>query len=64
LEICAEAKDGEEAVALAQQHKPDLVILDFTMPVMSGAEAGRRIHAMYPKIPIILFTMHAPAITA
>jgi chemotaxis response regulator CheB len=59
LEICAEAKDGAEAVELAIQHKPDLVILDLSMPVMSGVEAGKRIHALYPSVPIILFTMHA-----
>ena len=63
LEICAEAKDGAEAVELAIQHKPDLVILDLAMPVMSGVEAGKRIRALYPNVPIILLTMHAPLLS-
>jgi CheY-like chemotaxis protein len=64
LEICAEAKDGAEAVELAKQHRPDLVILDLAMPGMSGVEAGRRIRALYPTVPIILFTMHAGVVKA
>jgi chemotaxis response regulator CheB len=62
LEICAEAKDGEEAVRLAIECKPDLVILDLTMPGMSGAEAGKKIRALYPDVPMVLFSMHAPAL--
>jgi DNA-binding NarL/FixJ family response regulator len=62
LEICAEANDGAEAVQLAKRHKPDLVILDFAMPGMSGVEAGIKIRQIYPKIPIVVFTMHAPVI--
>jgi DNA-binding NarL/FixJ family response regulator len=62
LEICAEAKDGAEAVQLAKRHKPDLVILDFAMPGMSGVEAGIKIPQIYPKIPSVVFTMHAPVI--
>ena len=60
MEICVEAKDGAEAVRLAIEHKPDLVILDFAMPVMSGVEAGKQIRKLYPGVPIILFTLHAP----
>ena len=59
MEICAEAKDGAEAIRLAIEHKPDLVILDFAMPVMSGVEAGKQIRKLYPDVPIILFTLHA-----
>ncbi len=62
LEICAEARDGAEAVRLAIHHKPDLVILDLAMPGMSGIEAGKTIRQLYPKVPIILFSMHAPLI--
>lgn len=62
LEICAEARDGAEAVRLAIEHTPDLVILDLAMPGMSGNEAGRTIRKLYPDVPIILFTMHAPLI--
>jgi chemotaxis response regulator CheB len=62
FEICAEAHDGAEAVRLAIQCKPDLVILDFAMPVMSGSEAGMKIRELYPQVPIILFSLHAPLI--
>lgn len=64
LEICAEAKDGAEAVRLAIEHKPDLVILDLAMPGMTGNEAGRRIREIYPDVPIILFSMHGPLLRA
>lgn len=59
LEVCDEAKNGAEAVALTIRHKPDLVILDFAMPVMDGAQAARAIHELLPEVPIILYTMHA-----
>jgi chemotaxis response regulator CheB len=62
FEICAEAEDGAEAIRLAIECKPDLVILDLAMPGMSGAEAGMKIRALYPDVPIVLFSMHAPAL--
>lgn len=43
LEIVAEARNGEEAVALTEQHQPDLVFLDIRMPVLSGVDAARQI---------------------
>jgi chemotaxis response regulator CheB len=62
FEICAEASDGAEAVRLAIACKPDLVILDLAMPGMSGSEAGKKIRALYPSVPIILFSLHAPSL--
>jgi chemotaxis response regulator CheB len=64
FEICAEAKDGAEAVRLAIECKPDLVILDLAMPKMTGSEAGRKIRELYPDVPIILFSLHGPAMRA
>ncbi len=58
-DLCAEAVDGEEAVALAIQHKPDLIVLDFQMPVMNGIEAAHELKRIMPNVPIILFTLHA-----
>jgi DNA-binding NarL/FixJ family response regulator len=58
-ELCAQATNGEEAVALAIEHKPDLIILDFAMPVMNGLEAARKLKQIVPKARIILFTVHA-----
>ena len=57
-EICAEAKTGREAVSLAEQHKPDIVVMDVSMPDLNGLEAARRIHKVLPKTGIIMLTLH------
>ena len=56
-EVCAEARDGEEAVALAQTEEPELAILDVKMPRLDGIEAARRILAERP-IPIVMLTAY------
>ena len=56
--VCGEATDGLQAVQLASQLKPDLVILDLTMPVMTGLEAAKEILQAAPELPIVLFTLH------
>ncbi|MGA7623183.1 MAG: response regulator transcription factor [Candidatus Acidiferrales bacterium] len=58
-EICAEATDGHEAIALAITHRPDLIILDLSMPVVNGLEASFQLKKIMPDVPIILFTQHA-----
>jgi DNA-binding NarL/FixJ family response regulator len=57
-EVVAEAKTGREAVALAEQHKPDIVVLDVSMPDLNGLDAARRIHKAFPKIGILILTLH------
>src|SRR5947208_16475937 len=57
LEVCAEARDGEEAVALAREHEPDLAIMDVKMPALDGIEAARRILDERP-IPIVMLTAY------
>jgi response regulator NasT len=57
FDVCAEAKTGEEAVALAAAERPDLAILDVKMPELDGIEAARRILAERP-IPIVMLTAY------
>jgi AmiR/NasT family two-component response regulator len=56
-QVCGEARDGEEAVALAASERPDLAILDVKMPRVDGIEAARRIMADRP-IPIVMLTAY------
>jgi two-component system, NarL family, response regulator NreC len=57
--VTAEASNGQEAVRLAIQTNPDLVILDITMPVLNGLDAAREILQRLPSSKAILLTMHA-----
>lgn len=56
-DVCAEARDGEEAVSLARSEQPDLAILDVKMPKVDGIEAARRILDERP-IPIVMLTAY------
>ncbi|HXO87010.1 MAG TPA: response regulator transcription factor [Candidatus Acidoferrales bacterium] len=56
--VCGEATDGLQAVQMASQLKPDLVILDLSMPVLTGLEAAKEILQAAPGLPIVLFTLH------
>ena len=57
FEVCAEAKDGLEAVEFARSEEPDLAVLDVKMPRLDGIEAARRILAERP-IPIVMLTAY------
>ena len=57
LSICGEAENGQEAVEKAHRLKPDLVLIDFSMPVMNGLEAASHLKKDSPKVPIVLLTM-------
>ncbi|MSO46719.1 MAG: response regulator [Thermoleophilia bacterium] len=57
-EVVAEARDGEEAVALAVEHNPDLIVMDVRMPHMDGIEAARQITDRKP-VPIVMLTAYA-----
>jgi len=59
LKVCAEAADGEEVLELVEKHRPDLVMLDITMPRLSGLEALERIRAKYPGVKTVLISFRA-----
>ena len=57
-EICGEANDGREVVAKAAELQPDVVVLDFKMPVANGIKAGSEISRSMPTIPIVMYTLY------
>jgi DNA-binding NarL/FixJ family response regulator len=58
-DLCAEAENGKQAIELALLHRPDLIILDLSMPVMNGLDSAHELKRLMPNVPIILFTQHA-----
>jgi DNA-binding NarL/FixJ family response regulator len=58
IEVCAQAKNGQEAVDKSRQLSPDLIILDISMPVLGGVEAAQQIRVFLPNVPILFFSMH------
>jgi DNA-binding NarL/FixJ family response regulator len=58
FDVVAEAADGEEAVRLVNLLKPEVVVMDVTMPVLDGIEATRRIHAATGETKVLVLTMH------
>lgn len=58
VEVIGEASDGQEAVALVQELKPDVVIMDVRMPRMSGIEATRKVKEQFPDVGILALTAH------
>ena len=56
--VCAEASTGLEAVEIALQAPPDVIIMDITMPEMNGLEAAAKIAESRPEIPVIMFSLH------
>jgi two-component system, NarL family, response regulator NreC len=59
FQIVAEAADGRQAVALAEQHTPEVAVLDVAMPMLNGIEAARQISAKLPQTAIVFLSMHS-----
>jgi len=58
FDVVGEAGDGEEAVRLAVEFRPDLVLMDLSMPVMDGIEATGRLRHSVPEARVVILTMH------
>ena len=58
IEVILEAANGQEAVQLAGDEQPDVILMDVRMPVMDGVEATRQIKARWPQTKIIILTMY------
>lgn len=56
FEVCGDAENGQEAVEIAQVLRPDLIVMDLSMPVMDGIDATRALRRLAPGIPIIVFS--------
>lgn len=58
IHIVGEAEDGREAVDLVQQLQPDIVLMDLSMPLLSGLEATRQIKSQVPQVQVLVLTVH------
>ena len=56
FEVCGEAEDGAEAIEKAERLKPDVVVLNVSMPVLNGFEAAREIKASLPEVAIVILS--------
>src|SRR4029450_443278 len=57
-EVVAEAGDGKDAIHKAAETRPDVAVLDYSLPLVNGIEATRQIRARLPKTEVLIFTMH------
>jgi DNA-binding NarL/FixJ family response regulator len=58
IQIVGEASDGDDALAMIQESRPDVMLLDITMPRMSGIEVAKEVYRSFPEIRILVFSMH------
>jgi two-component system, NarL family, response regulator NreC len=58
FQVIADAADGRDAVSLAEQHRPDVVVMDVAMPILNGIEAARQITSKLPGAAVVFLSMH------
>jgi DNA-binding NarL/FixJ family response regulator len=56
FKVCGEAANGQEAIERAQELHPDVIVIDFSMPVMNGIDAARALKNLMPSVPLIMFS--------
>jgi len=59
IEVCAQAVDGREVLEQVERHRPDVVVMDITMPRLGGLETLERLRARYPDVRVVLLSMHS-----
>jgi two-component system, chemotaxis family, chemotaxis protein CheY len=59
LKVCGEAGNGKEAIEKAQELRPDLIVLDLSMPVMNGLDAARMLKQRMPAVPLVMFSEYS-----
>jgi len=59
LAVCGEAENGKEAIEKAQQLRPELIVLDLSMPVTNGLDAARILRRLMPSMPLIMYSAFA-----
>lgn len=57
-ELCGEADNGTDAIRLSETLKPEVIIMDISMPGLNGIEATRMIHRKHPEVKVIILTLH------
>ena len=62
--VCGEASNGADAIKMAAELKPDLVVMDLAMPLMDGLEAARVLKTAMPEVPIMMLTLYADEVQA
>ena len=62
FDVCGEAENGREAIDKANSLQPDLIVMDFSMPLLNGLEAVRLLKDLMPNVPVIIYTAHSSQI--
>ena len=57
-QVCGEARTGGEALQKVLEAPPDLIVLDYQMPDLNGVDVAKQISTMFPKLPILMVTLH------
>jgi CheY-like chemotaxis protein len=63
FKTCIEAENGKEAIDVAKQNKPDIIVLDLSMPVMNGLQSAPELRKLLPQTPIILFSLYGESLS-
>jgi CheY-like chemotaxis protein len=63
FKTCIEAENGKEAIGVAKQTKPDVIVLDLSMPVKNGLQSAPELRKLLPQTPIILFTLYGQSLS-